>query len=109
MKKAIDLLDAAEEAALNGSRSTAVSCIEEALAELKAKPRWYTLEQWEKRMGKPWPANWPVFFECGENTNEYHVGILRTVMQERVLKICRIFVFTEAGPPPKDWSPEHGE
>jgi hypothetical protein len=35
MKKAIELLETAKELALYGSRSTAVSCIEEALAELK--------------------------------------------------------------------------
>jgi hypothetical protein len=40
MEKVIELLEQAEGFALAGSRSTAVSCIEEALAEPKALPRY---------------------------------------------------------------------
>jgi hypothetical protein len=74
--------------------------------ELKAPPRWETPEQWEKRTGKAWPDDWPVFFEYGENSNSYYVDMFRRVKSEEVLKIGRICVFTQSGTPPKDWRPE---
>ena len=77
----------------------------EASAELQVR-RWETPEQYLKRTGKPWPDNWPVFFEYGENTHEWYVDLLKRVKHERVLKIGRIYIFTEAGPPPADWKPE---
>jgi hypothetical protein len=74
--------------------------------ELENKPRWETPNQWQKRTGKAWPDTWPVFFEYGENTNQYHIDRLEKVKNERVLKIGRVCVFTEAGPPPNNWRPE---
>jgi hypothetical protein len=72
----------------------------------KQAPLWETPEQWEKRTGEPLPDDWPVFFEYGENTNYWQIERFGRVKNERVLKIGRICVFAEFGPPPDDWKPE---
>jgi hypothetical protein len=114
MKKAIELLGQARHqlgdivgaTILDANRkSTVKDCINKALSILQA-PRWETPEQREKRTGEPWPDNWPVFFEYGENTNYWQIERFGRVKNERVLKIGRICVFTEFGPPPDDWEPK---
>jgi hypothetical protein len=106
MKRVIELLNEAYHAlAINHEDAEALAYIDKAIAELKT-PCWETPEQWEKRTGKKWPDNWPVFFEYGENTHEWYVDLLKRVKHERVIKIGRIYIFTEAGPPPADWKLE---
>jgi hypothetical protein len=161
MKKVIEVLENAKESALSGSRSTAVSCIEEALVELKTPrwipyknltkahdylseatkavedvtfrsrdeekriktalnriecamgavetmiplplPRWETPDQWEKRTGKAWPEDWPVW-----NITKEMIGI-STMAEEAERKKWGNHIYvcaTEAGPPPDDWWPE---
>jgi hypothetical protein len=65
---------------------------------LKA-PRHETPEDYKARTGKAWPDGWPVFFEMGKDTGEWYAEIYGRIKKERVLKIGRIYIFTEAGPP----------
>jgi hypothetical protein len=111
MKKVIELLETAKELALYGSRSTTVSCIEEAIAELKALPRWETPEQREKRTGEAWPENWAVYalYENNDGTSQWFWGGYKKEM-DRFMRHNKnplnIVCATEAGPPPDDWRPE---
>jgi hypothetical protein len=84
----------------------ALDDIVDTITILQTQPRFETPEQYNKRTGKPWPDTWPVFFEYRENTNQYYVDKLEKIKNERVLKIGRVCVFTEAGPPPDDWKPK---
>jgi hypothetical protein len=121
MKKSIELLKEARDAAINGSRSTAVSCIEEAMAELKARPRWETPEQYEKRTGRHWLENWAVYFNAWFSNNGksiYINNIWHITTQKEARNIAEmlkdskrmsftiaIICATEAGPPPGGWWP----
>jgi hypothetical protein len=81
----------------------------EALAELKAPPRWYAPEQWKGRTGEEWPDDWPVYLRAQYTTEgwgEWHVVAYSVAKREKYEK--QIACFTEAGAPPDDWEPEEG-
>jgi hypothetical protein len=112
MKKAIELLKSAKNEfacvipdceGCRGSLNTGLDLLDEALAELEAPPRWETPDQWEKRTGKAWPEDWPVW-----DITDGMIGI-STMAEEEERKTWgnHIYVIaTEAGPPPKSWRPE---
>jgi hypothetical protein len=109
MKKVVEKLETAKHAVLNCSHSTAVSCIEEAIEELKAPPRWYTPDQWEAETGEPWPDDWAVY--ALEKTSIFSDGYSERfrVMEYETAKwkdLDVIVVAAEAGPPPNGWRPE---
>jgi hypothetical protein len=87
-----------------------IGLLAEAIAELKAPPRWETPEQWKKRMGEPWPDDWPVWCISDEEEPEWRGHSYRKAKKiDRVndtLIICANF----DGPlPPDGWRPEEGE
>ena len=91
--------------------------IDEAIAALKAPPRWETPEQREKRTGEPWPDDWPVYC-CGQ-TDEFakrydallkrphgYTWMCMTYKKAKnyeFYKMTHIICATEAGPPPDGW------
>jgi hypothetical protein len=81
----------------------ALNLLDDVIAELESRPRWETPEQWEKRTGKAWPDDWPVW-----NITKEMIGI-STMAEEAERKKWGNHVYvcaTEAGPPPDDWRPE---
>jgi hypothetical protein len=112
LEKIIELLDAAKEASLFGSYSTAVSCIEKAMAELN-KFRWETPEQYKMRTGKPWPDYKEVYWRWrysgvrgyqGGEWNYKSYGSLKEEYPNGIhIGIIDIICSTEAGKPPDDW------
>jgi hypothetical protein len=66
--------------------------------------RWYTPEQWEKRTGKKWPEDWPVWSITTDG-----LLTISTMGEEEIRKTWGTHIYviaTEAGPPPDDWRPE---
>jgi hypothetical protein len=119
-EKIIAVLEQAKHAAINCSLGVAVSCIEEALAELKSSPRWETPEQYEKRTGEAWPWGNAVYlrrniFIGGHKDGKWRASTYSEARGEFWMKkiepncIIDIICATEAGPPPQDWRPEDGE
>jgi hypothetical protein len=93
------------------------SLTEEAIAELQALPRWYTLEQWEKRTGKAWPENAAVYmlWQPPESMGSYpfwrieNYAYAKTCLKGVIAysKNClAVICATEAGRPPDGWRPE---
>jgi sucrose-6-phosphate hydrolase SacC (GH32 family) len=123
MKKTIELLEKA--LAEIGSESATsfitnlklgktASYINEALAELKKSPRWYTPEQWEKQTGKSWLEGWAVYWRMRDDKESKwyewfpmpremaELAIVKTIGEHQI--VCA----TEAGPPHDDWRSEEG-
>jgi hypothetical protein len=108
MKKVIELLEDALDVMLHVTQIPEsyqeVAYIEEAIAELKALPRWETPEQYEKRTGEKWPDDWPVWSITTDGILE-----ITTMGEEEIRKTWGNHFYaipTEAGPPPEDWRPE---
>jgi hypothetical protein len=103
--RVIELLEQAKAYAICGSRSTIVSCIEEAMTELKI-PRWETPNQY-----KEWPDDWAVYslYESDDDGHRwwycesYHYALFAKSPSSRLVTII---CATEAGPPPDDWRPK---
>jgi hypothetical protein len=79
----------------------------EAIAELKALPRWETPEQYVKRTGERWPDDWAVYYIDPPRPywdTQPTWEICRHDIAIRNGLIC--VVATEAGPPPDGWRPE---
>jgi hypothetical protein len=81
--------------------------IKEAIAELKAPPRWETPEQWEKRTGKAWPDDWAtyvrlIFAKHGWDPYRYITAKSFQLSHPGTI----VVIATEAGPPPDGWQPE---
>jgi hypothetical protein len=126
MKKAIELLETAKLDLIKFSRDhsriilamSALSNIEEALYDLRLRPRWETPEQREKRTGEAWPDNAPAYFNLWFLTKDskYTPGIWQLMELGKARKEVErltsleiktaIVCATEAGPPPDGWKPE---
>jgi hypothetical protein len=72
--------------------------------EAESPPRWETPEQREKRTGKKWPDNWPVWALISLLHGEliWEVMSYDTATSAAEYIVCA----TEAGPPPDGWRPE---
>jgi hypothetical protein len=117
MKKAIELLEKARaEIKEESARSFVVGLklgkiaeyVYEALAELKAQPRWETPEQWEKRTGEKWLDSWAVYalYENKDGTSQWFWGGYKKELDRATRhnkNPLNIVCATEAGPPPDDW------
>jgi hypothetical protein len=112
MKKVIELLEDALDVMLHVTQIPEsyqeIAYIKEALAELKAPPRWETPEQWEKRTGKAWPEMAAVyaFPDLGWIAMSFWMPKLNTFLGDRSHDDIIIICATESGPPPKEWRPE---
>jgi hypothetical protein len=121
MKKAIELLEEALETMLQVTRIPEhyqeVAYIKEAIAELKARPRWETPAQWEKRTGKAWPDNWAVYFLNFSDSDIWwdiapyweikEIDGIQLIGDKKIdFGKKEIVCATEAGPPPDAWKPE---
>jgi hypothetical protein len=112
MKKVIELLEDALDVMLHVTQIPEsyqeVAYIKDAIAELRAPPRWYTPEQWEQRTGKPWPDNWAVYYRSYPD-NEWSLFSFKFAKYQisirGVITTASIICVTEAGPPPNDWRP----
>jgi hypothetical protein len=75
---------------------------------------WKTPEEWEKKTGKPWPADWAVYYrfesEIKRGYPSWSCGSYHTVRymvnQFSRIGLRQIVVATEAGRPPIDWKPD---
>jgi hypothetical protein len=78
----------------------------EAIAELKAPPRWYTPEQWMQRTGEKWPKMAAVyaFPDLGWIAMPYWMAELNAYSYGGGYNI--IICATKVGPPPRNWSLE---
>jgi hypothetical protein len=104
--RVIELLEQAKAYAVCGSRSTIVSCIEEAMTGLKT-PRWYTPEQLKAETGKEWPDNWAVYTRSLYITGKWGAWETGSYADTKhVLYKVQIACATEAGRPPNGWRPE---
>jgi hypothetical protein len=88
----------------------AINLINEAIAELKAPPRWETPEQWEKRTGEKWPDNGAVYYKCrydfAETWSDWKIKSLGDAIWESGgYTNYQIVCATEAGLPPNNWWP----
>jgi hypothetical protein len=90
-------------------RANVKSLVEEVLEELKARPRWYTPEQWAQLTGKPWPDDWAVYYRSYPD-NEWSLFSFKFAKYQisirGVVAIAQIICVTEAGKPPESWRPE---
>jgi hypothetical protein len=87
--------------------------INSAMVELKALLRWHTLDQWERRTGKPYSDKAPVYvrfrnkFEGHTTKEKSYYWALYTYGDTRAFRKHNLIVCaTEAGPPTDDWEPE---
>jgi hypothetical protein len=119
MKRVIEILEEALETMLQVTKIPEhyqeVVYIKEALAELKALPRWETPEQYRKRMGEAWPENAAVYYRYNFDYKTYHgwmVGCHKDIVNLRAdiealnAGTHQIICATEAGPPSDSWRPE---
>jgi hypothetical protein len=112
VKKVIELLEQAECLALAGSRSAAVSCIDEAIAELKAPPCWETPEQWEAETGEPLRDDAMVLWKRKDDKyQDWSWADLSTYAHFNIHcgghpERCICLVFTGPYLPPKSWRQE---
>jgi hypothetical protein len=111
MKRVIELLEKARELVFIRSSDTIALYLEEAIAELKALPRWETPEQREKRTGEAWPDDWAVYalYEDNDGQRQWFwggYGKERDKTGRKSKNPIAIVCATEAGPPPDDWRPE---
>jgi hypothetical protein len=123
MKKVIELLESARESIRLAvscgllSRFPATDYINEALAELKAVPRWHTPKQWKQRTGEPWPENaavrilnpdgeWELMEYWRAKQLEQDLARLDKDFGDEPEDLLIVCDRGEAGPPPKDWRPE---
>jgi hypothetical protein len=94
-----------------------IDMLAEALAELKAPPRWETPEQWKKRTGEAWPYNSAVYcrgqLDASEDWSGWminsHRGAVWTYDTFHTFHDYHIVCATRPGPPPNDWKPEEGD
>jgi hypothetical protein len=119
MKQVIELLKQAKQALETGpggvfyadQMRSAMNIIEEALALLKAPPRFETPDQWEQRIGEKWPDDWAVYRLYTDNDGvsrwcaECYMSSKRPNNKYKSLPVV---CATEAGPPPDGWRPEEG-
>jgi hypothetical protein len=130
MKKAIEMLEESLECVFKirvyphsdffyEIKQTAADLIRNAIAELKAPPRWHTPEQWKKLTGESWPDDWAVYW-LKKNAKSFRADDMQKADNfydswevcdygwcRRGLPFGTIFICaTEAGKPPGDWRPE---
>jgi hypothetical protein len=111
IKKVIELLETVKEIARHGSSAAICFGIDDAMAELKAPPRWETPEQWKRRTGKAWPDNWAVYalYEYNDGERQWYCedyGYAQHKEHRRRTNPVAIICATKAEPPPDDWKPE---
>jgi hypothetical protein len=91
--------------------SEALNIIDEAIAEIKAPPRWETPEQRKERTGEEWPDMNAVYVQAyrdfqgtedWEPQHEWGATLYWEVKGRNFPIVCA----TEAGRPPDDWAPE---
>jgi hypothetical protein len=85
----------------------AAKYINEVIALLRAPP-WETLEQWEKRTGKPWQDDWAVYARWRANgeIHDWSACSYKDAKDASYVQVDDIICATEAGPPPDTWEPE---
>jgi hypothetical protein len=114
VKKVIDTLNAVA-GIINGAIQdeddpliTGLELLNDAIAELKAPPRWETPEQYEKRTGEAWLDNWAVYYRQKEHGTWSGWIVVKYSFAQRGLEDTEhvIVCATEAGPPPDGWMPE---
>jgi hypothetical protein len=124
VKKVIELLEEAlyqvsrSDSGYEGTRlGRALDAIDEAIAALKAPPRWETPERRKERTGEEWPEGAAIYYRTRYRPTTYederwtiwrvakHNSRKRIAVSGQVQIICA----TEAGCPPDDWKPEEEE
>jgi hypothetical protein len=112
MKKTIEKLEEAKALAIAGMGLSAFCYIGEAIALLKAPPRFETPEKWEQRTGEKLNELTPVWVRHVYHDDWcWHLGTYEEekennkYFEESGYK-CDMVIATEAGPPPDGWKPE---
>jgi hypothetical protein len=91
-----------------------IEILDEAIAELKNRPRWETPEQYERRTGEPWPDTAAVYTRSSKKIEPWDT-ILWGMHKKAVAFVERfgysahdpyVVCATEAGPPPDGREPE---